>query len=199
MNLKSTAKYPRAPVGADNVSCYFIQHTFLYCMYCCGLWLSCRGLGRWLLSVTRGRWAAPLRQKWMCAGWCALLWRWHGNILQVTPVLLYQKTAMHVEAGGKVCLESGTYTMWLALGFGHCKEVYNDADVQRLPRRRSEPIPGPLLTSLTVHTLILWSGQYWQWAAARRREVTITFPFHSIALPVFHLPGYLTYISSSPK
>lgn len=81
MNLKSTTKHPWTPVGADNVSCYFIQHTFLHCAYCCDLWVSCRGLGRWLLSVTRSRSAALLGQKPMCAGWCALLWRWNGKML----------------------------------------------------------------------------------------------------------------------
>lgn len=74
---------------------------------------------------------------------------------QVTPVLLDQKTAIHVDAGGKVYLESRTYVMWLAPGFGHCKELYNDASVQRPSRKRSEPIPVPLLTSLTVDVLIL--------------------------------------------
>lgn len=77
MNFKSTAKYPGTLVGADNVSCSFIQHTFLCCVYCCSLWVSCRGLGRRLCGCS----AASLGQKWMCGGWWALLWRWNGNIL----------------------------------------------------------------------------------------------------------------------
>lgn len=58
---------------------------------------------------------------------------------------------MHVDGGGEVYLESGTYAMWLPHGFSHGKELYNDANV---PGERSEPIPVPLLTSLTVHVLI---------------------------------------------
>lgn len=58
----------------------FIQHTFLLCIYCCGLWVYCRRFGTWLLSVICGS-AAPLGQKWMWAGWCTFLWRWNGKIL----------------------------------------------------------------------------------------------------------------------
>jgi len=82
------------------------------------------------------------------------LWGEMERSRQVTPVLLYQKTAMHMDAGGTVYLELGTYAMWLPHGFGHCKELYHDANMQRPPGKRSGPVLVPLLPSLTVHVLI---------------------------------------------
>lgn len=46
---------------------------------------------------------------------------------QEIPVLLYQKPAMHVDAGDEVHLESGTYAIKLLHRFGHCKKLHNDA------------------------------------------------------------------------
>lgn len=191
-------KRPMNSCGKQTIFCTILFNLkFLHCIYCCGFWVFCRASGWQLTSICHS--AAPLGQKWRCAGWCAFLQKWNGQTQLGYSSASMRKLQWMWKQEVKY-IWNQTHALWLPHGFGHWKELCNDANVERLPGSRFKLMSVHLLTSLAVWLLYQGlSSASNEELAAGVREFAMTFHFHSIILPVFHLLSYLTYISSCPK